>query len=370
MKVCEGNSMTVTVAAYIYPGWHPCPERDQGFPPGWSEWDLVLQAKPRFPGHEQPRVPLQGPYDDSLPETASKQILLARSHGVDVFVYGFFWSRGKRVFEGALDQGFLGPGRRDFPFAVMWANRMPRKVLPVKRTRDREIHPDRLVYTDPDDFLALVRFLAERYFHRPNYFRLGGRVLFSIFDSTFFVRQMGAEGARKVIREARRTLAGRGFPDLHLMALNPAPSLIPDLRRIGFDSASHYVLLPEWKGEYLQDYGSLASRRRAEWPGLLREAGIPYFPSVSPGWDATPRGVMHGGRQVKRYPWWPVVVGSGPERFRDFLAAAVRFSRRGGEHALTFIASWNEWSEGHYLEPDVRYGTGWLEAVREARRFA
>jgi hypothetical protein len=299
-----------------------------------------------------------------------KQVLLARSHGVDLFVYGFFWSRGKRVFEGALDRGFLGPGSGDFPFAVMWANRMPRKVLPVRRARDSGIHPDRLVYTDPDDFLALVRFLAERYFRRPNYFRLGGRVLFSIFDSTFFVRQMGAEAAQEAIRRARRTLSDGGFPDLHLMALNPAPFLIQELRRIGFDSASHYVLLPEWKGEYLQDYGSLAASRSAEWPGLLHQAGIPYFPSVSPGWDATARGVMHGGRRVKRYPWWPVVVGSRPERFRDFLAAAIRFSRWGGEHALTFVASWNEWSEGHYLEPDERYGMGWLEAVREARRLA
>jgi hypothetical protein len=243
-------------------------------------------------------------------------------------------------------------------------------VLPVKRTRDCDIHPDRLVHTDPDDFLALVRFLAERYFLRPNYFRLGGRVLFSIFDSTFFVRQMGAETAREVIREVRRTLADQGFPDLHLMALNPAPSLIQDLRGIGFDSASHYVLLPEWKGEYLQDYGSLASLRTGEWPGLLQEADIPYFPSVSPGWDATPRGVMHGSRWVKRYPWWPVVVGGSPELFQDFLTEAIRFSRKSSEDALTFIASWNEWSEGHYLEPDERYGTGWLEAVREARRLA
>jgi hypothetical protein len=79
---------------------------------------------------------------------------------------------------------------------------------------------------------------------------------------------------------------------------------------------------------------------------------------------------MHGGRRVKRYPWWPVVVGSRPERFRDFLAAAIRFGRISSEHALTFVASWNEWSEGHYLEPDEKYGMGWLEAVREARRLA
>ena len=38
-----------------------------------------------------------------------------------------------------------------------------------------------------------------------------------------------------------------------------------------------------------------------------------------------------------------------------------------GLEALVFIASLNEWSEGHYLEPDEAFGTGWLEAVRAAR---
>lgn len=359
--------MSTTVAAYVYPGWHPCPERDRSFPPGWSEWDLVLKAQPRFSGHEQPRIPLDGPYSDSLPETAQRQISLARSFGVDLFAYGFFWSRGKRVFERALDEGFLGIPGNDFPFALMWANRMPRRVLPVKRTRGMEIHPARLVYTDPEDFLSLIRFLAEHYFVRPNYFRLDGRLLFSIFDSTFFVRQLGPETARESIRTARRFLSDQGLPALHLMALNPAPRLIGDLARIGFDSASHYVHLPEWKGEYLQDYRPLALLRREEWPGLLHRAGIAYFPSVSPGWDATPRGAVHGGRRVKRYPWWPVVVGESPDLFRDFLQSAIRFSRENNLYDLTFIASWNEWSEGHYLEPDERTGTGWLEAVRNAK---
>jgi hypothetical protein len=42
-------------------------------------------------------------------------------------------------------------------------------------------------------------------------------------------------------------------------------------------------------------------------------------------------------------------------------------SLHGVEDPLVMIASLNEWSEGHYLEPDERFGTGWLEAVRSAR---
>ncbi|WP_169703753.1 glycoside hydrolase family 99-like domain-containing protein [Candidatus Kuenenia stuttgartensis] len=87
----------LAIGAYVYPGWHACPERDRNFPHGWCEWDLVLNAPSRFAEHNQPRIPLYGPYDDSLPSTSQKQVCLAREYGSIFFVHGFFWSRGKRV---------------------------------------------------------------------------------------------------------------------------------------------------------------------------------------------------------------------------------------------------------------------------------
>ena len=72
----------ITIGAYVYPGWHACSERDSKFEPGWSEWDLVLKAPPRFSGHNQPRLPLDGPYDDSVSSTARKQVGLASKYGV------------------------------------------------------------------------------------------------------------------------------------------------------------------------------------------------------------------------------------------------------------------------------------------------
>ncbi|HID97008.1 MAG TPA: hypothetical protein EYP57_02295 [Thermodesulfobacteriaceae bacterium] len=356
-----------TIAAYVYPGWHPCPERDRRFRPGWSEWDLVLRAKPRFPGHNQPRIPQKGIYDDSSPETAAMQARLARAHGIDLLVYGFFWSRGKRVLYRALDEGFLGHGGGgDFPFSVMWANRMPRGVLPVKLKPERVIDPSRLVYTDRGDFLRLIRYLAENYFSRPSYFRIQGKPLLSIFDSTFFLRQMGCRNCRETVDRARQILENMGLGGLHLMAVNPAMALCEQFSDAGFDSITHYVHLPDWKGCYLQDYQTLTIKRKAEWKGFASTFGLPYFPSVSPGWDATPRGVMHSGRRPRRYPWWPVVTGESPDAFSRFLRDAVRFTLAENRPPMVFIASWNEWSEGHYLEPDTRFGSRWLEAVRQA----
>ena len=83
---------------------------------------------------------------------------------------------------------------------------------------------------------------------------------------------------------------------------------------------------------------------------------------MSPGWDASPRGADFGAEKPRKYPWWPVVVGEEPGRFQAALRRALDL-----EAPLTLIASWNEWSEGHYLEPDTRFGLGWLEAVKTAR---
>lgn len=35
------------------------------------------------------------------------------------------------------------------------------------------------------------------------------------------------------------------------------------------------------------------------------------------------------------------------------------------EHKILFLRSWNEWGEGNYVEPDLRYGHGYLDALKE-----
>jgi hypothetical protein len=251
----------------------------------------------------------------------------------------------------------------------MWANRMPRRVLPVARADLPVIEGDRRVPSDTDDFVALVAYLAGRYFRRPNYLHVEGRPYFSIFDASFFVRELGVDAARLAITRARAWLVDNGLPGLHLAAIEPASDLLPRVREIGFDSVTNYVLLPAWKGPLLQDYAASAARRAGEWARLAATSGLPYHPSVSPGWDASPRAADFGAERPRKYPWSPVVVGEHPERFREALARAAAFTRAGeARDPLVFVASWNEWSEGHYLEPDTRFGLGWLEALAAARR--
>jgi hypothetical protein len=85
--------------------------------------------------------------------------------------------------------------------------------------------------------------------------------------------------------------------------------------------------------------------------------GLTMLPTAVPNWDNTPRVGRRG----------LVLANSSPDK----LAAHLRRSVEGfictedARERILFIKSWNEWAEGNYLEPDLTYGRGWLEAVRK-----
>lgn len=357
------------IAAYVYGGWHPIPERDASFHPGFTEWELVDSCRPRFPGHRQPRVPSLGTYDDRDPIAVGRRLELLADHGVDATIWGAFWCRGKRVFEDSIDRGLLGSDLgRSLPFAVMWANRMPRRVLPVRRSDVPVLDPVRDVPSDVDDFVRLLDHFAKAYFLRDNYMRIEGRVYFSIFDATFFLRDLGIANATSAIEAGRDHLRGKHGLELHLAAVEPNREDLGRVRGIGFDSVTHYMHLPDWKGPTVQDYAERAALCADEWDRFAAASGLPHIPSVAPGWDASPRGADFGPRRPDKYPWSPVITGSHPREFQRALARALdHVAGQEVPDPWVFIASANEWSEGHYLEPDEEFGMGWLEAVRGAK---
>jgi len=350
-----------TLAAWVYNGWHPCPERDEHFGPGWTEWELLRGARPHFDGHLPPSGPASGPYDDRDPALWDARIATAKRAGIDVLVSGWFWSRGKQVFERALLDGYLRCARqRELRFAVFWANRMPHRVLPLRALEPLANAGYRKVYSDPDDFVALLSDLGDRFFVHDAYWRIDGKPVFSIFDTTLFLLQMGEARARDAIARAKERLGG-----LWLVAIDPDVPWRPRLRELGFDAVTHYVRLPIWKGgPRLQDYDELARRREAEWPGWQSDCALPYYPSVAAGWDATPRGVWHPKERPDRFPWSPIVTGATPARFARHLREAESWTTaQHGDGAPLFVASWNEWSEGHAIEPSRDHGDAFLRAL-------
>jgi hypothetical protein len=174
--------------------------------------------------------------------------------------------------------------------------------------------------SDVDDFVAFVRYVAERYFVRPNYLRVDGRAYFSIFDATYFVKELGVDGARAAIAAARAMLASASLPGMYLTAIEPNADVIGQVAAIGFDAVTNYVLLPEWKGEFLQDFDACVERRVAQWPGIAAAAGLPYHPGGDPG-----VGRVAAWRRLRAEPPRQVPVVAGGDR-----RAPGPVPRRGG----------------------------------------
>ena len=74
------------------------------------------------------------------------------------------------------------------------------------------------------------------------------------------------------------------------------------------------------------------------------------------GWDDTPS----GGNLV--------LTGGNPRSYGDWLGSAIRTARDSlpRDRRMVFVASWNDWAHGAYLEPDIIDGRAYLEATRAA----
>ena len=102
----EGRRRPEVVAVY-YPHWHSYDHGSAWKGEGWTEWEGVKAAVPRFPGHEQPLRPTWGYFDESDPKWSAREIDLAVDHGIDVFLFDWYWYSGVKNMEEALERGFL-----------------------------------------------------------------------------------------------------------------------------------------------------------------------------------------------------------------------------------------------------------------------
>ncbi|MFH1566419.1 MAG: glycoside hydrolase family 99-like domain-containing protein, partial [Gemmatimonadota bacterium] len=174
-----------TVAIYC-PLWHNYDHASSWKGEGWCEWELLRRAPARFPGHHQPLVPEWGCFDESDPAWSAREIDLAADHGIDVFLVDWYWYSGVRIMEEALERGLLrAPNRQRLRFALMWANHDWADYFPPAFGKPWNwLLPQR---HSPADLERAMDYCAEHYFSRPEYWRLDGRLFFSLFVPDRFV---------------------------------------------------------------------------------------------------------------------------------------------------------------------------------------
>ena len=81
------------------------------------------------------------------------------------------------------------------------------------------------------------------------------------------------------------------------------------------------------------------------------------YPTIIPNWDHTPRSGKAG----------TVLLNSTPELFKKHCNEILNIVKnKEPENQIIFLKSWNEWGEGNYMEPDLKFGKGYIEALRLA----
>jgi hypothetical protein len=360
--------MTQT-AVYYFPQWHADPRNDVWFRPGWTEWELVKAAVPRFPGHAQPKTPVWGHDDEATPEGMTRRCRAARAHGIDAFLFDWYWYDGP-FLNRALDEGFLAADT-DLRFALMWANHDWADVFPAHRDRHRR--PLASARIGRDGFRAAMEHVIERYLVQPGYWRLDGAAYFSIYRLHDLVTTLGGpQAAADELAWFRQRAAQAGAGELHLAATTNSMVLDPPVRltELGLDSLTSYNWYDhvDFGRDLTIAYADVAKRAADDWPRLAGATDLPYAPNVTVGWDCTPRIAADSPVEIGEWPFLPVLVDNTPESFEEAARSAVAFARRAGGPGYITVNAWNEWTEGAYLEPDTQWGTGHLEALRTAVR--
>jgi hypothetical protein len=369
---------TITVASYYFGNYHPDDARNEILKgKGWSEWELVKAARPRFVGEQQPKVPLWGYTDESDPKVMEQKIRAAADNGIGAFIFDWYYYNDGPFLHDTVDKGYLKAHNRDrVKFALMWANHDWVDIHPYKRGA-----PPRVLYPGvitPENFKNITDQLIRRYFSQTSYWRIGGKPYFSIYDLHNLVASFGSVSATRAALDGfRARVMQAGLPGLHLNAVawgepilpgESTPADLPELvKALGFDSVTSYVWIHHVPLPKLEtDYNYARDAYFKYWTQARRMYSIPYFPNVTMGWDPSPRASPADAYGNFGYPFTNTISGNTPKRFEEALRLTKErlLNDPHGPRVVT-INCWNEWTEGSYLEPDTVHGLAYLHAIRD-----
>ena len=378
----KSDDLSITVACYYFPNYHTrdttdLPVSRQHFD-NWSEWELLKQARPRFEGHDQPKIPAWGYTDEKDPKVMEQKIRAAYTCGVDVFIFDWYTYEGKPFLHRCLDEGFLKARNTDsIRFALMWANHDWSELFPYTAGDERDYLYDGKVTSEIFD--SIGDDLIRKYFTKPNYWLIDGKAYFSIYDIQNFIHSFGSlEATNREMEKLNEKAIKAGLKGVHWNLVAWGTAILPGqdapvnqkelIDKLGFDSATSYVWIHHaGLKDATNDYNAIRDEYMKHWDQVTKEYGVPYYPNVSMGWDSSPR--TNQTKEWKHdygYPYTGIIVNNTPANFRTALQLTKDrlLSVPDGPRILN-INCLNEWTEGSYLEPDIVHGMKYLNAVKE-----
>lgn len=348
---------TLRALAVILPQFHPIPENDKWWGKGFTEWTNVSKAEPRFRGHYQPHIPADlGFYDLRMDEARTAQAELAKEYDIHGFCIHHYWFNGHRLIETPVNE-MLRLGKPDFPFMLCWANENWTRRWDGQ---DQEV----LMKQDysAEDHRAHAKYLCENVFKDKRYITVDGKPFF-LFFNTHIIPDL-----KESIEIWRDEVKKHGFKDIYLGGVRPSENAIENPEELGFDVVVEWQ--PDWANlnmvpnfwtriknklgigqSYRYDYyDKIVERMLAK-----KTPDTKHYQCIMPDWDNCARKKQNAF----------LIKGSTPKLYENWLSEICkRYTPPSKEENFVFINAFNEWAEGNHLEPDLKWGRGYLEATK------
>jgi hypothetical protein len=353
------------VIAYYLPQFFPFLENNKWWGEGFTEWTNVGKAKPLFKNHYQPKVPRDlGYYNLKMSDIKQKQADLAKEAGISGFCYWHYWfGNGRQLLEEPIND-VVESGKPDFPFCLGWANESwKRKSWSNQDSGEVDIILIEQIYNGNQDiedhfFKILPKFKDTRYIlidNKPVFVIYKPFLIpeISVFFSTWN-RLAKENGFLDGIYFIGHTINSKeiipimemGFSAVNVVRIGEHRFNKNVIKRIPFK----LLLFKFFKKPLVLNYEFISKFfiQKVDKKNFV-------FPTIIPNWDHTPRS---GKRGV-------IFHKSSPKLFEKHVEMALDVVKdKPKELQIIFLKSWNEWGEGNYMEPDLRFGKGYIKALR------
>lgn len=383
--------MKARVIAYYLPQFHPIPENDKFWGKGFTEWTNVGKAKPLFKGHYQPRVPADlGYYDLRNDWIREEQAKLAKEAGIEGFCYWHYWfGDGKELLEKPFNE-VVDSGKPDYPFCLGWANHEWSTKTWTANGSSKGTIAEMTYPGEKDYILHFNKYLKA--FKDKRYITVDGKLLFVIFapmdmpDFPQFKKkwnelavQNGLKGFHFVGVRENFTVTNETTTKGYKYSLDAfdkkATKQYKDVLNRGFDginsrgsiraNVKSTSLVIYYLKRFLMKLG-IRILVKCQYKDIISNYYVEQdrwenvYPTIIPNFDRSPRSGW------KTNILW---YGSTPTLFKKHIIQALNLLEgRSAEHKILFLQSWNEWGEGNYVEPDLKFGHAYLEVLREVIR--
>lgn len=362
----NNNDGKPKILAYYLPQFYPCEFNNKWYGEGFTEWTNVGKAKPLFKNHYQPHVPADlGYYDLRMPEVAEKQVQLAQEAGIFGFCYWHYWfGHGQKLLNMPAER-MLNTGKPDFPFCFAWANESwYKKLWNSDKSNDQLIMKQE--YPGITDYKEHFYYCLP-FFKDKKYLTFNGRPLFYIYHPEE-INNLGEfiSTWNKLIKEEgiASSFYFVGFEHIKLSSYKKIKDM--GLDGVTFQIAAYRNLkstnfmnrfITRCKLSYniltkgianLIDYNDIISKAWSREYDTKEDV----FPLLMCRWDHSPRSGKKG----------TIYINDTPENWSK-MVTKVLDGVKDKQNKVIMLKSWNEWGEGNYMEPDLKYGKSYIEIL-------